>query len=106
MPLMEWRETRGKAMKTIDLEIARNKIKTLAELFDGLAHLGPNDSLQAYHAAKGVRNGNLRSGLERRMRAAKKAAASFNVMVSIANNPRGIPTVRLYAPTKQIEILL
>jgi hypothetical protein len=93
-------------MKTVDLEIARNKIKTLSELLDGLAHVGPGDSLQAYYAAKLIRNGNLRSGVERRWRAAQKAAKAFNVVVSIANNPRGVPTVRLYAPTKQIEIFM
>lgn len=93
-------------MKTIDLEIARNEIAKLSEFFDGLANVGANDGMQAYFAARAVRNGNLRCGVERRMKAAKKAAAAFNVMVSIAHNGRGIPTVRLFAPTRQIEIFL
>lgn len=38
--------------------------------------------------------------------AVKKAVKQFNVMVSIASNDRGLPTVRMYSAIKQIEILL
>lgn len=93
-------------MNTLDLEIARNKIKTLSAFLDGLAHIDPANTMQSYFAARAVRNGNLRCGVERRCAAAKKALKNFGVIVSIANNKRDIPTVRLYAPTKQTEIFL
>jgi hypothetical protein len=93
-------------MNTVDLEIARNKVTILSAFLDGLAHIDPANGMSSYFAARAVRNGNLRVGVERRCASAKKALKNFNVMVSVVNNRRGIPTVRLYAPTKQIEILL
>lgn len=96
-------------MQTIDLEMAAKKAEALTRFLDGLEHVagGPlSEGLRAYHAAIAVRNGNLRTGTERRLNAVRKAVKQFNVMCSIAPNARGIPTVRLFAPTKQIEIFL
>lgn len=94
-------------MQTLDLEIAAQKGRKLSEFLDGLAHVPSNaPGLQAYHAAQAIKNANLRCGVERRCTAIKKAAKQFNIMVSIAPNRRGIPTVRLYAPLKQMEIFL
>lgn len=94
-------------MQTIDLEIASQKGRKLSEFLDGLAHI-PNAApgLQSYHAAQAIKHANLRCGVERRCTAIKKATKQFNVVVSIAPNGRGIPTVRLYSPIKQIEIYL
>ena len=94
-------------MQTIDLEIASQKGKKLRAFLDGLNHLpGSLAGLEAYHAAVAVRNANLRCGLERRVAAVKKATKQFNIVVSIGHNVRGIPTVRLYSPIKQVEVLL
>lgn len=96
-------------MQTINLEIATRKGAKLTEFLTGLEHVagGPlSEGLRAYHAAVAVRNGMLRVGVYRRCMAVKKAVKAFSVMVSIANNDRGIPTVRLFSPTKQIEIFL
>ena len=92
-------------MKTINLEFESNKTRQVAELLDGLGHFGANP-LASYHAAKSVTNGRLRVGVERQLRAIKKAVSAFNVMVSIATNARGFSAVRLYSPIKQIEIIL
>lgn len=92
--------------QTIELELARNKTRPVADLLDGLAHLSTANGLTSYFAAKAVTNAMLRTGTERRCAAVKKALKQFNVMVSIASNSRGLPTVRIYAPSKQIEILL
>lgn len=92
-------------MQTVNLEIATKKVHKLTEFLKGLSHFG-DDGMAAYHAAYAVRNGNLRCGIDRRLNAIRKATKAFNVMVSVANNPRGIPTVRLYSPIKQIEIYL
>lgn len=93
-------------MQTINIEIARNKIKILSEFLDGLGVLSSADGMASYFAAREVRNAGLRVGTERKCAAAKKAVKAFNVMVSIANNPRGLPAVRLYSPLKQVEIFL
>jgi hypothetical protein len=93
-------------MQTLDIEIARNKIKTLSEFLDGTAHINPNDGMQSYFAARAVRNGNLRCGVERRCAAVKKALKNFAVVVSVVDNHRGHATVRLYSPRKQTEIFL
>jgi hypothetical protein len=94
-------------MKTINLEIARNKTKTLEEFFDGLAYIESDaPGMQSYFAAKGVVHAGLRTSLERKLNAARKAAKQFNVMVTLGQNERGIPTVRIYSPIKQIEIFL
>lgn len=96
-------------MQTINLEIASRKGETLAEFLKGLEHVsgGPlSEGLRAYHAAIAVRNASLRVGTDRKLNAARKALKQFNVMLSIANNPRGIPAVRLYSPIKQVEIFL
>ena len=92
-------------MKTINLEFARNKTRPIDDFLQGLEHI-PCNPLAYYHAAKAVTNANLRTGTERRCAAVKKAVKQFNVMVSITSNERGLPTVRLYSPIKQIEILL
>lgn len=96
-------------MRTINLEIATRKGETLTKFLTGLEHVasGPlNEGLRAYHAAIAVRNATLRVGNERKLNAARKALRQFNVMLSIANNPRGLPAVRLYSPIKQVEIFL
>ncbi len=94
-------------MKTINLEIARRKTPVIADLLDGLAHVpSAAPGLQSYFAAKAIVNGNMRTGVDRRCAAIKKAAKQFNVIVSIAHNERDIPTVRLFSPIKQIEIYL
>lgn len=96
-------------MQTLNLEIASKKGEKLTTFLTGLEHIegGPlSAGLRAYHAAIAVRNANLRTGTERRCAAVKKATKQFAVMVSIANNERGIPTVRLFSPIKQIEIFL
>jgi hypothetical protein len=94
-------------MKTIDLEIARRKTPVIANLLDGLAHVPAiAPGLQSYHAAKAAVNGNLRTGVDRRCRAVKKALKQFNVIVSVAGNSRGIPAVRVFSPIKQTEIFL
>ena len=96
-------------MQTINLEIAPRKGAQLTEFLTGLEHVagGPlSEGLRAYHAAIAVRNAALRVGTERKLNAVRKAVKQFNVMCSIANNPRGIPAVRLYSPIKQIEIFL
>lgn len=93
-------------MQTLNIEIARNKIKILSEFLDGLAHVGPNNGMQSYFAARGVRNAGLRVGTERKCAAAKKALKNFAVVVSVGTNDRGLPAVRLYSPTKQTEIFL
>jgi hypothetical protein len=86
--------------------MARNKIGKIDTFLDGLGHFGDNP-LEKYHAAKAVRDGNLRVGVERRVAAAKKALKAFNVIVSIGSRPgRAGGCVRLYSPSKQIEILL
>lgn len=94
-------------MQTINLELARNKTKILAEFLDGLAHI-PFDApgLQSYFAAKGVVHAGLRCGNDRRLNAVRKATKQFNVVLSIGTNPRGIPAVRIYSPIKQTEIFL
>jgi hypothetical protein len=94
-------------VQTINLEMASGKGAKLTAFLDGLAHVPSSaPGLQAYHAAIAVRNANQRAGTERRCAAVKKAVKQFNVMVSIATNDRGLPTVRLYSPIKQVEILL
>ena len=94
-------------MKTINLEIAAQKGRKLSEFLDGLAHVPSNaPGLQAYHAAQAIKNANLRCGVERRCMAVKKAAKQFSVTVSIAENERGIRTVRIFSPIKQMEIFL
>lgn len=93
-------------MLTINLEIASAKGRKLTEFLRFTSHFGADDGLAAYHAAVAIRNGNLRTGLDRRVVAVKKAVKAFNVMVSIAENDRGIRTVRLYSPTKQTEVYL
>lgn len=94
-------------MRSIDLEIAKRKTPVIAELLDGLARVPANaPGLQSYFAAKAAVNGNLRTGADRRCNAIKKALKQFNVIVSIAPNARGIPTVRIFSPIKQIEIFL
>lgn len=94
-------------MQSIDLEIARRKTPIIAELLDGLAHVPAiAPGMQSYHAAKAAVNGNMRTGADRRCNAVKKALKQFNVVVSIAVNGRGIPTVRIFSPIKQTEIYL
>lgn len=96
-------------MQTINLEIAVRKGATLTKFLTGLEHVpggALSAGLRAYHAAIAVRNAALRVGNDRKLNAARKALKQFNVMLSIANNPRGIPAVRLYSPLKQIEIFL
>lgn len=94
-------------MQTINLEIATRKGAQLTAFLKGLEHVaGDAAGLRAYHAAIAVRNAALRCGADRKLSAARKALKQFNVMVSIGNNPRGIPAVRLSSPIKQIEIFL
>ena len=96
-------------MQTINLEIASKKGAKLTAFLTGLEHVagGPlSEGLRAYHAAVAVRNASLRVGTDRKLNAVRKAVKQFSVMVSIANNDRGIPAVRLYSPIKQIEIFL
>lgn len=92
-------------MRTVDLEIARRKTPVVADLLDGLHCMGP-DGMASYFAAKAAVNGNMRTGVERRAAAVKKALKNFNVIVSVAPNARDIPTVRIFAPTKQTQIFL
>ena len=96
-------------MKTINLETAARKGAILTEFLDGLEHLDGgalSPGLRAYHAAIAVRNASLRVGTDRKLNAVRKALKAFNVIVSIVNNPRGLPAVRLYSPLKQVEIFL
>jgi hypothetical protein len=94
-------------MQTVNLEIAARKGAKITEFLKGLRYIpGGDEGLAAYHAAQAIKAGNLRCGVERRCAAIKKAAKQFNVIVSIAPNDRGIPTVRLFSPIKQIEIFL
>lgn len=93
-------------MQTLNIEIARNKIRILSEFLDGLAHIEPSNGMQSYFAARAVRNAGLRVGTDRKCAAAKKALKNFAVMVSVATNDRGLPAVRLYSPVKQMEIFL
>ena len=91
-------------MQTRNIEISRNKVKIVSEFLDGLCHFETATGLTSYFAAKAAINGNLRAGTERRCMAIKKALKAFNVVVSIALNDRGLPAVRVYAPTKQSEL--
>lgn len=93
-------------MKTLNIEIARNKVKILSDFLDGLNHFNSDDGLASYHAAVKVRNSMLRVGNERWLSTAKKALKAFNVISSLALNERGIQTIRLFSPTKQFEIFL
>lgn len=94
-------------MQTINLEIASRKGAQFTAFLKGLEYIaGADAGLAAYHAAIGVRNAALRCGTDRKLAAARKALKHFNVGVTISNNPRGIPAVRLYSPIKQIEIFL
>jgi len=94
-------------MKTINIEIAKQKGRILANFLDDLHHFpSATSGLAACHVAQAIKHANLRCGTERRCAAVKKACKAFNVIVSVAPNERGIPTVRLYSPIKQIEIYL
>lgn len=100
--------SRGCIMKTIDLELAPQKGRKLAEFLDGLAYVPSSaPGLQSYHAAQAIKAARLRVGVERQCTAVKKAVRQFNVTVSITTRP-GRPghAVRLYSPIKQMEILL
>lgn len=94
-------------MQTINIETANQKGRKIAEFLDGLHHFpSATSGLASYHAAQAVKAAMLRCGTERRCAAAKKAVKQFNVVVSIAVNERGLPTVRLFSATKQIEMFL
>lgn len=92
-------------MQTIDLSMARGKLKKLDAFLQDLQHMG-HDPLGIYFAAKGVRDAALRTGTDRQLNAARKALKAFNVTVTIATNARGLPSVRLYSAIKQTEIFL
>lgn len=93
--------------QSFNIEMASQKGRKIAEFLDGLHHFqSATSGLAAYHAAQAVKSAMLRCGTERRCLAAKKALKQFNVTVSIANNERGLPTVRLYSAIKQTEMFL
>lgn len=95
-------------MQTIDLELASKKLHKLDAALNGTLHIPSNaPGLAVYFAAKAARNAMLRTGHERQLMAAKKALKQCNVIVSSHFIPeRGIRRVRVFIPTKQIEILL
>ena len=83
--------------------MTKSKISQIDSLIDGTSHFGRNP-LEIYQAARSVRNGLLRVGVERQVAAAKKALKAFNIIVSVAFDSEGRRGVRLYAPEKHQEL--
>lgn len=85
--------------------MAKSKISRIDALIDGTSHFG-HSPLAVYEAARAVRNGMLRVGVERQAAAAKKALKAFSIVVSVVLDSDGRRGVRLYAPQKQQELKL
>jgi hypothetical protein len=91
---------------TVDLEFATKKLDKIAKALDGTAFLMMDEGLGVYFAAKHARDAMRLVGAERRCAAVKRALKPFSVSVSLKLDARQIPRVRIFIPTKRLEILL